>query len=317
MSKRRRRKGNIKNAGPDKTGRPAYRKDRKPASGKKNEDLMIMFTFFIILSAIIGGYYYYDSNYGNNGNNDDNMVDLDDSIDNDDKTSDNNNGDDSNTNTADFKRTVLIEAFTSVECYWCNIEEEPALQEIADDYTREQVVIVAYHGYYGEDPYETEKVTQRGNYYGGISGTPNVWFDGILNKVGGTGQGVDAMYNIFEDDIKQRAALPSGLTIEISGTISSSQILVKADLANTGNIDTGQYSVRIAVTEDGLQANGKIYDWVMRDIAEQSLAGKSYPTQLQQAFDVDPLWDVNELSIVAWIQDDRNGEVSAADHLGL
>jgi hypothetical protein len=311
MAKRRRSGHNGK-----KDKKSTHRRNDNTPANQKKVDLIIFFVFVIIILAIIGSYFLYEDNRDKDDGI--NLIDGDDNQDgsNNGNGNNGNNGGSSN-NDIEFQRTVLIETFTSTDCYWCNIEEEPALKRIADDFTRDEVVIVAYHGYFGDDPYEIPAVTQRGDYYGGISGTPNVWVDGVLNKVGGTGQGVDAMYSVFESNIKQRAEIPSSISIDLSATVSSSQILVTADLEGSGTIDTSQYSIRFVVTEDGLPANGKIYDWIMRDYAEQSLSGRTFPTQVQEGFDMNSLWTQSNLNIVAFVQDNRNSEIAAVAQFSL
>jgi hypothetical protein len=211
-----------------------------------------------------------------------------------------------------FQRTVLIETFTSVDCYWCNAEEEPALKRIAQDYDRDEVVILAYHGFYGNDPYETEEGNARAEYYGGVSGTPSVWFDGIENKAGGTGHGVDAMYDVYVDLIKKRAPITAPISIGLSGSISGSLAQITVDLNKEGEIDSSNLYVRFAMIENEIQNNGKTYHWVMRDFIERSIASKSFPLELKESFVIDNSWNFENLRIVVFVQDDSDKEVQEA-----
>jgi hypothetical protein len=214
-------------------------------------------------------------------------------------------------------RVVLIETFTSVDCYWCNAEEEPALKKIAEDFNRSEVIILAYHGFYGNDPYETEEGNGRASYYGGISGTPSVWFDGTYNKIGGTGQGVDAMYDVFVDYIAQRAPLTSPVTLTLDGTISNSTVKVNVNIDNTLELDPTDLYLRLALIEDGLQQKGKTYDWVMRDYIELSLATSTFPLQLEDAFELDSSWSTPNLRVIGWVQDDTDREVHQSVYFDL
>ncbi|UCE36417.1 MAG: hypothetical protein JSW00_12955 [Thermoplasmata archaeon] len=213
------------------------------------------------------------------------------------------------------KRTVLIETFTSVDCYWCNAEEEPALKRIAQDYNRNEVIILAYHGFFGNDPWETEEGNQRAEYYGGVTGTPNVWFDGVLNKVGGTGQGVDAMYNVYTDYIDQRVPIDTYVFLEIQGEISGPRAQISVWVNYTGEGDPSNLFVRFALVEDGLFHEGKTYDWVMRDYSEMSLSGKTFPIYIQESFELESSWDRDNLRGIVWVQDDTDREVSQAIYL--
>jgi hypothetical protein len=211
-----------------------------------------------------------------------------------------------------YNRTVLIETFTSVDCYWCNAEEEPALKRIAQNYSRDEVIILAYHGFYGSDPWETEKGDERAEYYGGGTGTPSVWFDGTLNKVGGTGQGVEAMYNVYTDYIDQRASINTHVFLEIHGEITGSKATISIMVNYTGEESTSNLFLRFALVEDGLEHDGETYDWVMRDYSERWLSGVTFPFNMQKVFNLDSSWNRDNLRAVVWVQDDTDKEVSQA-----
>jgi hypothetical protein len=211
-----------------------------------------------------------------------------------------------------FNRTVLIETFTSVDCSICNAEEEPALKQIALNYSRDEVIILAYHGFFGNDPWQTEKGDDRADYYGGVIGTPDVWFDGTLNKAGGTGDGVDAMYDVYADLIDQRAPINTQVHIEIDGEISGSKATIPTMVNYTGNESTSNLFLRFALIEDGLTHDGKTYDWVMRDYSERWLSGVTFPYNVQKSFNLDSSWNWDNLRAIAWVQDDADKEVSQA-----
>jgi hypothetical protein len=214
-------------------------------------------------------------------------------------------------------RVVLIETFTSVDCYWCNAEEEPALKRIAEDFDRNEVIILAYHGFYGNDPYETVEGNARAVYYGGISGTPSVWFDGTYNKVGGTGQGVDAMYDVFVGYIGQRAPVTSPATLSLDGTITNSTVDVKINIDNTIELDPTDLALRLALVEDGLKQNDKTYDWVLREYIERPLEGSTFPIQLEDSFTLDNNWSTSNLRVIGWIQDETDSEVHQSAYFDL
>jgi hypothetical protein len=250
--------------------------------------------FLVVVAALLSYYQPWSQNQEDQSNDNEDL--------------DNVNGSDKITH----NRTVLIEAFTSVDCYWCNAEEEPALKRIAQDYNRNEVIILAYHGFYGNDPWQTEKGNERAEYYGGVTGTPNVWFDGTLNKVGGTGQGVDAMYNVYTDFINQRAPINSHVHLEADGEISGSKATISTMINYTGEESTSNLFLRFALVEDGLIHDGKTYDWVMRDYSERWLSGVTFPFNIQKSFDLDSSWNRDNLRAVVWVQDDTDREVSQA-----
>jgi hypothetical protein len=218
--------------------------------------------------------------------------------------------------TSSSSRTVLVETFTSVDCYWCNAEEEPALKKVVQNYAKSEVVIIAYHGFYGNDPYQTQKGNDRANYYGGVSGTPNVWVDGVHNKVGGTGQGVDAMYSIYEDHINQRVVVTPSVSMDVSGTISTQKAQVAVKIKE-GNLDPSSTWVRFALLEDDLVHDDEVFHWVLRDYSEKVIPSGSLPYDLSHSFDINEDWDTDSLRIVVWVQDDGSREVLQASYLGF
>ncbi|UCF08375.1 MAG: hypothetical protein JSW28_01405, partial [Thermoplasmata archaeon] len=149
-------------------------------------------------------------------------------------------------------------------------------------------------------------------YYGGISGTPNVWVDGTLNKPGATGQGVEAMYEVYADHIEQRAPVTAPFTITLSGEISGSKAHLTAEIDGSEGADTSGVYVRFALMEDGLEYNGKTFDWVLRNLAEGPLPVTAYPIVIRESFDLGDGWSEDNLRAVVWVQDDTSLEVGQA-----
>jgi hypothetical protein len=254
-----------------------------------------VFVTLILISGAVVGYYLNDR-----------------SIDNGDEgnTDDSHNG--GGSGPTGFNRVVLLETFTAVDCYWCNLEEEPALKQIAKDYEKDETIIIAYHGFYGDDPYETPEGNARGDYYGGISGTPDVWVDGVLNQPGATGKGVDAMYGVYADFIDQRSPKEASASLELSGTISDGAAQVTVTVNGTEGIDTTDLFVRFALLEDGLEYNGKTFDWVLRDLKNRAITGGILPLNLEETFELDGEWNQNNLGVAAFVQGGVDREVLQA-----
>ncbi len=250
--------------------------------------------FVVVVAALLSHYQPWSQNQEDQLNDNEDLNDV--------------NGSDKTT----YNRTVFIETFTSVDCSICNAEEEPALKQIAQNYSRNEVIILAYHGFFGNDPWQIEKGDDRAEYYGGVAGTPNVWFDGTLNKVGGTGQGVDAMYNVYADFINQRAPINTHVSIEIDGEIVGSKATISISVNYTVNESTSNLFLRFALVEDGLIHDGRTYDWVMRDFSERWLSGVTFPYNVQKPFDLDSSWNMDNLRAVVWVQEDTEREVSQA-----
>jgi hypothetical protein len=319
-------KSNNKSSRLQKTraGRSAGNNSRQPTSIKS--DLILFGIMIIIISGITGGYFFY-SNYNSDDSGPANQNLIDNQGNNnggirpndghgneplpDDSTPDNSGNSNSGT------RTVLLETFTSTECYWCNTEEEPALKQLAQDYSRDELLIVAYHGFYGNDPFETAEGNQRADYYGGISGTPTLYADGVLKKVGGTGKGVNAMYDVYEDFYKQRSVVSTPLALSITADRTGSNVQVNADVSSTSDLVTSTLAVRFALLEDGLSDSGKTFDWVVRSLWVKSMAGTSLPNSYQHIFSINEKWITSNLGVVVWIQDNGNKEVLQSSFINI
>lgn len=287
----------------------------------KKEDLVLFGILGIIILGILGGYFLYDSKNNNNFNGEtDNIIDTSgdkSTVENLDQTNEDETTLTGGNGGQTAGRTVLIETFTSVECYWCNLEEEPALKKIAEDYNSGEVIIIAYHGFYGNDPYETEKGNRRAGYYGGVSGTPTVWVDGLLSKVGANGNGVNALYSDYVGFIEKRTPIKSPLTLSLTGSIVGSTINVDLTIDAAENLDSSNLKVRFAVLEDGITHNGKIFDWVMRDIKDRALESNDLEGLISESLEIGSGWNSGNLRVVSWVQDDTTKEVHQAVYFDL
>lgn len=82
-------------------------------------------------------------------------------------------------------RTVLTELFTGAECNPC-IAADRAFDDLAEYYTRKDLIILEYHLHIpGPDPMTNPDTYARYVYYGGNFGTPTVFFNGGDKLVGG------------------------------------------------------------------------------------------------------------------------------------
>jgi hypothetical protein len=306
------------------SGKFSSRNGQKLTSLKS--DIILFGVMIIIISSITGGYFLYSNYYSddsertnqnlqdNQGNNNEGLNPYG-SHDNEELTGNNLPSNDGNSNTG--TRTVILETFTSTQCYWCNAEEEPALKQLAQDYSQDEIIIIAYHGFYGTDPFETTEGNQRAEYYGGISGTPTLYADGVLKKVGGTGNGVSAMYDAYEDFYNQRSAVSTPVTLSLTASVTGLSVQVNADVSSTSTLDTSQLSIRFALLEDGLTDSGKTFDWVVRSLDETSMSGTALPNSFQYTFALDDSWVTSNLNAAVWIQDNSSKEVQQASVVNI
>jgi len=262
---------------------------------KKRRILAAVLVMLIFVSGAVAAYYLNERN-----------------LDGEDEGNTDNSSNGGELGTTELQRVALIETFTAVDCYWCNAEEEPALKQIAQDYGSDEAVIIAYHGLYGDDPYEIPEGNARAEYYGGVSGTPNVWVDGVLNQPGATGKGVDAMYGVYAGFLDERSPQKSPVSLELSGAISGGSVQVSVAVNATETVDTTDLFVRFALVEDGLEYSGKTFDWVLRDLKSKPITGGTFPLNLDETFELDGEWNQQNLGVVAFVQGGSNREVLQA-----
>ena len=104
------------------------------------------------------------------------------------------------------QRPVVIEEFTKAPCTAC-YAGSLALGRIQNNYSRDEVIILAYHNY---DSFSISYCPTRVAYYS-VTAHPTVWFDGWTNVIGGASQsqgeaGIQQMYNTYVTKIEAEQA---------------------------------------------------------------------------------------------------------------
>jgi hypothetical protein len=218
-----------------------------------------------------------------------------------------------------FYRPVLIESFTSTDCYWCLKEEEPALHKLYDNYSRDEIIILTYHGHVGVDPFQTADAIFRADYYGDIHGTPTVFFDGGNRKSGGTGRGVDAMVELYTKKVVARTGIKPdfeiALNVTVNATANKTHVNVAATVSRTSTGESASYAnhmLRFVLTEGNLTANNFVFDWVVRDFQQYWIENEDMPFSQEHVFEVEDGWDFTELDVLAFLQNDTSNEVVQA-----
>ena len=86
-----------------------------------------------------------------------------------------------------------------------------------NDYPDSFVAIQLHIG----DSYATSWTSQRANFYG-VTGTPITWFDGVLECYGAYAND-QQMYNWYNQQIQNRANVPTDVTIDLYGVETATQ----------------------------------------------------------------------------------------------
>jgi hypothetical protein len=167
--------------------------------------------------------------------------------------------------------------------------------------------VISYH--LRSDPFQTPEGVARANYYG-VSGTPTVYFDGLISVVGGAGY-PGTKYQTYRDRFNQRIGVSSDLEITLECTYDS--------VANSGAVD----AVVLNTTGDPINGtlhfvlieDDKQYSWggltelhfTMRDMlpdasGESVTVPASDTIMRSRSFSVDPSWDELHCRIVVFAQ---------------
>lgn len=211
------------------------------------------------------------------------------------------------------QRTVLCEEFTGTWCPYC----PGAAMGLHDlkTYHGDSVTIIAYHY---SDPFATTESVQRTNYYN-VSGFPTVWFDGVLNYVGGSSS--QSMYPYYKQRFDQRKVIDQPITFTCSGEYypATRQGTLNIVLKNVGSSTLSAY-LRIAmVILDTPYAwqNQTHLEWVMRDMLPTA-TGTQYTLNPgdsvvhSENFTLFAYDNEHEIAFVAFFQNDNSKEVYGA-----
>jgi hypothetical protein len=217
-------------------------------------------------------------------------------------------------------RVVLAEMLTTKFCSNC-WKSELALDRMIRNYGEEELCVVAYH--YDDDPQippdpvaNAESNARCDWYYentdvgGSYALFPLVVFDGGRYVVGANDTTATKASYAFEIDLRRDVGAP--LTLELSGEIDSGrgniQIVIRVNEALIG----GPNVVRAVVVEDGIISGSDHFDFVARDLLEPetlSISAVGDTALVERSFTLDPSWDVGELGVIAFVQDESTAEI--------
>jgi hypothetical protein len=202
-------------------------------------------------------------------------------------------------------RKVLVEIFTNSHCPLC-----PPAHNTLDNYLENSPNAdrINYIFFHMEYPYPTDLLYQqskdgsdaRDNYYDPVQATPQGWFDG-------THQGPTSGWATSLDNL---VATQSPFKIVLSGHTELNQIIINADVTRTGTVTDNDLIIHFVVAENVYYAGGNgisNHKQVMRKMFP-SPSGLPFTIELnemksfQQPIDPDPIWFLDSLRIVVFIQ---------------
>ncbi|MDD4603155.1 MAG: T9SS type A sorting domain-containing protein [Bacteroidales bacterium] len=218
------------------------------------------------------------------------------------------------------RNIVILEIGTGVGCGFCPGAAMGAADLLAAGC---QVGVIEYHNYNpSSDPFSNAYAAVRTNYYG-ITGYPTAFFDGVLNHEGGSH--TESLYPVYLPLYQQRYAVPSPLTINISGSNTGNVYNITLTITKVGTIPGTNLKAHLALTESNIP-----YSWqgqtVIND-AERLMAPDANGTSISFAsgntvsvnltFTKDPAWVTSNCELVAFVQDDDSKEIHNGSKVAL
>lgn len=210
-------------------------------------------------------------------------------------------------------RMMLIEFFTSTTCGPC-ASNNPQLTAFLQSANLERINAIGYHMSWpspGNDPmylYNQTDNTTRRNYYG-VNSIPQGRFDGIIT--------LNSPYSgsTFQSYYDQRVNLYSPVTLIITDSaMANDSVLVRVYLYTETLVPNPSAYLHVAIIEDSIHylyppgSNGETdFHWVMRDMLP---SGAGLPVTLtpgtlkvyEYKYKNDTLWNLNEISLLAFLQ---------------
>jgi hypothetical protein len=205
-------------------------------------------------------------------------------------------------------RVVLVELFTATWCATCPYADA-ALDSLALEMGPDSLATLQYHV---ADSYATPETEARADYYLDQIRLPNAWFDGTtsVHEV----SSVPDAYSKYRQKIDERLAVSAPLNIESTAALDDS---------------SGEMSTMIRVidpfADEALRFYAVLYEnevgeynYVVRDILpsqELSISAPGDSIEVSRVFDIDTLWNKEELGMVVFVQSDSTKQVLQAEKM--
>jgi hypothetical protein len=205
-------------------------------------------------------------------------------------------------------RKVMLELITATWCASCPYADEAA-DDLSRDYGPERFTVLQYHASLdGLDTPETNE--RRDDYNAGQTGLPAAWFDGTegVHSVGS--QEVEFFYDLYKEKIDERLKSPSPISISLTLSESSGELMVSASFAKLRNILVpGTIHARFVLFENSVQYNAVLYNYVVRDIELKDFHYDALPYTEPVTFGIETEWDSSKMGAAVYVQAEINGEV--------
>jgi PKD repeat protein len=208
------------------------------------------------------------------------------------------------------RNQVVMEIGTGTGCQYC-----PGAAMGAHDLLQNgcQVAVIEYHSYNSSDPFNTPEAAARTSYYG-ITGYPTAFFDGTLNYVGGSTN--VSCYPQYLPLYQQRYAIPSPLTVDITGTSVGNTYNITMTITKVSSITATDLRAHLVLTESDIpyawQGQTTINNTERLMVPNQNGTTISFASGntvvLNLSFTKDPTWVTNNCELIAFVQNNTTKE---------
>ena len=201
---------------------------------------------------------------------------------------------------------VILEIGTGTGCVYCPGAAMGAHDLVANG---KHVAVIEYHNYNpGSDPFYNAAAATRCNYYG-IPGYPTAYFDGTVSHVGGDPS--VSLYTTYLPLYNQQYAVPSPLTVNITGTNVGNNYTITLTIIKVAPITATTLKAFLVLTESGIP-----YTWFTQNEINDTERlmvpgatgtdisfGPGNSVSLTLTFTKDPGWIANNCELIAFVQD--------------
>jgi hypothetical protein len=177
------------------------------------------------------------------------------------------------------------------------------MRDLLAAYGPEQFVPVSW---YITPPYSIPESIQRNGWYG-AQGTPDAWFDGIVNSLGGGGA---TMFPVYNPIVASRLGVPSPLEVDAVYRMTSATAgTLYVDILVTGNITTTNNVVQCVIVEDDVGAEHEIN--LARDVLPEESFTLTTPGQtlsFERPYTLSGSWNSDNIGYVVFVQSEAAGK---------
>ncbi|MDD2323315.1 MAG: T9SS type A sorting domain-containing protein [Bacteroidia bacterium] len=208
------------------------------------------------------------------------------------------------------REEVLLEIGTGTWCQFC-----PGAAMGADDLVENgcSVAVIEYHN---GDNYVNTAASARLSFYG-ISNFPTAIFDGVVTVSGGSN--TQSMYSSYLPKYEQRIVVPSSVSISWNGYHEGNTYTVISTIQKHAGV-SNDLRFHLSLTESGIQEAWQgqtelhfVERWMANNGQGETLdlSGPA-PVTKTITFTIDPSWNLEELELVAFVQDYADDQVQQA-----